>query len=459
MNENSEYSVIEIKELLQSFCMETLPQELAYVYYYQSEDSAWVKFIWHFATVFGTVNNFEVNRNLEEYVNEHGISVNVLFLGDPITENALRFCAEPDLYEDMLYQENPFPEPDVKKINLTLLEDKNVSVLLTEVNLMLLKESRVILGFHVQNKSKKHIRVWIKELAFKKGEKKEIYNSDYISIAFLQPREKRNCRVVLDEEGLTPFFCLLDMIKDATYSYMKLVVAYDYDKEEDVAVSEPDYFRLGRGSIEIGKPQKPRANHPALPSSTTVSDNKEFVSVVVLTNAFKCEANHTVEDIEGQIDILNKKGEVESHRIFAGYCKDCNKYFIDEIEFERLKKHGVLLCRLIADKQSNTVKPGKYNKNLKMKSELREYGYTVDKEVGLTPKQRQSILKLVLDNGFYKKYRLCDFLNWLIREHTGQANMEEAISKWQEDRDFVASYKLGKARAVGIKEIHFKEKG
>ena len=52
-----------------------------------------------------------------------------------------------------------------------------------------------------------------------------------------------------------------------------------------------------------------------------------FTSFVVLSNVFKCNKNHHIEQIQATVNILTPTGKVENYQVSAGYCVECGIYF------------------------------------------------------------------------------------------------------------------------------------
>ena len=182
----------------------------------------------------------------------------------------------------------------------------------------------------------------------------------------------------------------------------------------------------------------------------------EFADFVVKTNVFKCNLNHAIEQIQAKINIMQPDGGIIEQCVSAGYCKECNCYFILQTDFERLRNYGVLLCQQITEEA--------YRKNglsilngdqLKPESLLHQSGYNVSAAEDLSSEQRHEILRRVVDNGLYSVSGICSHLDWLIARNNKITNrdMSSAISKWKEDRAFISSYSANTQRKVQVKSI------
>ena len=184
-----------------------------------------------------------------------------------------------------------------------------------------------------------------------------------------------------------------------------------------------------------------------------------FTNFVVLSNVFKCNKNHHIEQIQATVNILNPHGEIEKHQVSAGYCNECGVYFILETDYDKLTESGILLCRRL------TREIYEYNGDaiingdeFNTESLLHQIGYNVNLQENLTSEQRQNLLKLAIDNDLYSISGLLSFLDWLIARNKKitTRDMSQAISKWNEDRMFIANYKSSSQREVGINSLSVK---
>lgn len=182
----------------------------------------------------------------------------------------------------------------------------------------------------------------------------------------------------------------------------------------------------------------------------------EFGDFVVLSNVFKCNKNHNIETVQANISIITPSGTVERLLVSAGYCQQCKIYFILETDYIQAKNKGILLCRQITrdvyERCGDELFDGT---KLNVESLLHQIGYNVNAQDNLTSKQRQKLLKLAIDNNLYSTSGLLSFLDWLIARNKKVSNrdMSQAISKWAEDRIFVANYKLDSQRKVEIASL------
>lgn len=187
----------------------------------------------------------------------------------------------------------------------------------------------------------------------------------------------------------------------------------------------------------------------------------EFGNFVVLSNVFKCNKNHNIETIQANISIMTPSGTIEQLLVSAGYCQQCQIYFILETDFIQAKSKGILLCRQITrevyEKYGDEIFDGE---KLNAESLLHQIGYNVNSQNNLTSKQRQNLLKLAIDNKLYSTSGLLSFLDWLIARNKKVSNrdMSQAIEKWSEDRYFVANYNSDSQRNVGVSSISIRKR-
>jgi len=136
--------------------------------------------------------------------------------------------------------------------------------------------------------------------------------------------------------------------------------------------------------------------------------------------------------------MINKKGETETAKVMAGYCCECDRYYILVEDFRRLVKRGNVMCRVIDETRptNNHVETGIYS-NCNEESILTQMGYSVSYKRGLTNIQRKKILESLVDSKILTTSQICAHLDWLIHERRSRPNLDTAVSKWGEDRDHI----------------------
>lgn len=179
-----------------------------------------------------------------------------------------------------------------------------------------------------------------------------------------------------------------------------------------------------------------------------------FKDFVVRSNVFKCTHDkHKIDNVVAEI-YIDEDGKKHLEKISAGYCPQCNIYFIMESTYENLKRRGIILCR-ISDRK-NYMKMIYSTNGLKLAKEsiLMQYGYNVSQIKGLSKLRRQKILAVIIDNDVLSKSEIISYLDFFIRQRSHMSNMETAISKWEEDEEFVEHYRIGEYTKFGVNAIY-----
>lgn len=195
-------------------------------------------------------------------------------------------------------------------------------------------------------------------------------------------------------------------------------------------------------SKEIQQPSKPKLHKIGV---------KDFI---VRGNVFRCmHKSHQIQNVDAEVKVSLNNGEDKLFQISAGYCQQCNVYFIMESTYQELKRKGIILCRVT---DSKTYAKGGFMNGSKLAQEsiLMQYGYNVSQTVGLSARQRQKILAVMIDNKVLSKSEIISYLDFFIRQHGSRNNMGVAISKWEDDREFVEHYKSGEYTKFGVNAIY-----
>lgn len=200
-------------------------------------------------------------------------------------------------------------------------------------------------------------------------------------------------------------------------------------------------FRTRSKTIQMIPAPKHRTAQSA---SKTIKQSEEslisFKNFVIRRSVFKCKnAGHRLQNITGIVKIMNRKGEIEDAYIPAGYCPNCDRYFIMEITYQALKSKGVILCR-VSDEKTYLNSSGDYyfdSSSMAQKSILKQCGYSVAENSYLTSDGRKKLLCMIIDNGILRSSEVISYLDWFIRMRDGQYNLRNAIEKWQSDLNFI----------------------
>ena len=177
---------------------------------------------------------------------------------------------------------------------------------------------------------------------------------------------------------------------------------------------------------------------------------KDFV---VRRSVFKCMHNkHRIKNLSAAVRIINNKNEECLARVSAGYCSDCNMYFILDSTYENLKRIGIPICRMCDEKTylKNTSVNGMI---LAQESILMQYGYNVGQMEGLSSSRRQKILAVLIDKKILSKSEIISYLDFFISQRQSQSKYQVAISKWEMDREFVENYRIGQYQQFAVSSL------
>lgn len=178
---------------------------------------------------------------------------------------------------------------------------------------------------------------------------------------------------------------------------------------------------------------------------------KDFV---VKRTVFKCRhQNHDINDLDAAVTVIRDDGKPYLVKISAGYCRQCNTYFILESTYNRLRNLGVILCR-ISDEKAYLNNSYANEMHLAQESILMQFGYTVSQNENLSPTQRRKILAVMIDNHIITRSEIISYLDLFINQRYSQSKFELAISKWESDRDFVMEYNVGHYTQYGVNAIY-----
>ena len=139
---------------------------------------------------------------------------------------------------------------------------------------------------------------------------------------------------------------------------------------------------------------------------------------------------------------------MEEYEIEAYFCSTCNRYYILEKDYIKLRNIGILLCRVTdsSDIKSNFS-------SWAAESLLKQCGYSVAKDNDLSTKERHVILEFVIESGIMSKADVLSHLEWLVRQNSSRQNFKEAISKWNDDIMYLQGGKRLTGTDIKIRNI------
>ena len=191
-------------------------------------------------------------------------------------------------------------------------------------------------------------------------------------------------------------------------------------------------------------------------NKSRLEDNQIYAKdFVVRRTTFKCMHNdHILQNIDAVVDVIDRHGNIRHVMVAAGYCQNCNIFFIMESAYEKLKLVGVPICRMTEEKVY--LKGSAFMNGMKLAQEsiLMQYGYNVNVTEGLSSTQRKKILAVLIDNKILTKSEIISYLDFFINQRKNQKNMEKAINKWEDDKEFVLEYNNGSYQQYGVRGIY-----
>lgn len=215
---------------------------------------------------------------------------------------------------------------------------------------------------------------------------------------------------------------------------------------------EEERLRLEREKQEAErlKKEKERQRQKELESLPQIGIH----DFIVKKSVFKCTYNeHKLVDIVAAVTIIDDEDEKKLIKISAGYCENCRTYFIMKSTYEMLRKRGIVLCRIIDEKEYRKY-CDVYFDSLADESILMQYGYNVSQQEGLSETRRQKILAVIIDNKIMTKSEIISYLDFFISQRESRSQYQIAIAKWEKDRDFVQEYRIGEYTQYGVNAIY-----
>ena len=159
---------------------------------------------------------------------------------------------------------------------------------------------------------------------------------------------------------------------------------------------------------------------------------------VVKINTFNCSnKGHDLVSIQAEILIESNFGmAISSIHVPAGYCKQCNRYYLLSTIFnEHIASLKHALCDFV-----NETDLDKYLKNRELmanefasQSILKRCGYSVSRQNTMTRQQRINLLQQIISNEILSRQQIMSFLNWLINFQGRNYAMKDALEEWKHD--------------------------
>lgn len=200
---------------------------------------------------------------------------------------------------------------------------------------------------------------------------------------------------------------------------------------------------------------------PPIRVKTDVPREIRAKDFVIRKDVFQCHKHdHQIQEIDASVPIITKNGNYIRALITAGFCPECNEYFIMESTYQKLIEYGTLACRVTDEETYLQEHKGSGNdiNSWPTESIIKQCGYNVNSNSSLTTVQRRNILEHIIDENVCSKARVISHLDKMINLFSRQKrkDMSSAIQKWEGDRDFIEKYKVGTHRRVTVDTITVK---
>ena len=185
-----------------------------------------------------------------------------------------------------------------------------------------------------------------------------------------------------------------------------------------------------------------------------------FRDFVVISSRQACIfKNHDMEKVRAVLCFVYENGETKEYCLPAFYCKDCQEYYVHAYDYEKAKGFsGRPLCRVVYEQQYRPRVQPLHNgfSELAEQSDLRLYGYNVNKNEGLTKEQRRRILDGIIADRVLNLLKVKSHIAWLIRRNKDNIKLEDAVQKWQSDLDYLNDRYMRDGKKIRVSALYTK---
>ena len=166
-------------------------------------------------------------------------------------------------------------------------------------------------------------------------------------------------------------------------------------------------------------------------------------TLYICKSALSCEQNgHTVESVTGIFASLRGT----PLKVNVNYCMHCRMYFIGYQEYQSyVERYGPLLGKIAIFVQDVQDIHDRGFGQIASESILHTCGYTV-RQGSLTEQERRRVLANIMDREIASKICVMEHIQFFINSHYNRLNFERAVSKWQDDLDWVRNYHIDTQR-------------
>ena len=116
-----------------------------------------------------------------------------------------------------------------------------------------------------------------------------------------------------------------------------------------------------------------------------------MTDLLVRSNSFYCNKNHHLEDMAGEIEVVDKFNNIHTYLVPIVYCRDCEVHYILEETYRSLKQNGRRIrAEILTFKAYHEGDRADWE--LKEMGPLKAWGYSVSEKRWYTVIRRRGII-------------------------------------------------------------------
>ncbi len=174
---------------------------------------------------------------------------------------------------------------------------------------------------------------------------------------------------------------------------------------------------------------------------------------IAITYSFACtQKNHSIMPYCGIVPILSFDNHRIEEKVYLGYCRQCDVFYMFSRDYKNLKKKGTILCKVISMSSGDV----EYDSNLlrfnNAESILAKYGYNVQLSKNLSFDERKEILDRIISDKAMSIHNIINILEMEIHLNRRKRNYSNAVSKWEMDVDYLKNYGISSGREEYLSE-------
>ena len=234
------------------------------------------------------------------------------------------------------------------------------------------------------------------------------------------------------------------------------------DKRETNILARKTLFQQSSGDKSEARLKLYAENKPKPVNYESRDDAPEKKNHIIDTKNFN-EQNNVLYIMKGKAGCMIKKHDViaatgtlvnlrrRTVKLNINYCVECNRFFIDYNDFKKYCDfYGPLLGNY-------SLKYMDFHKQENIywadESPLHVCGYNVNQQTAYSDSERRKILANIIDYGIMNKPNIIEYLHFFIKNNGKRKNMRMAVSKWEDDLDFVHHYKMDQQKNYKISRV------